>query len=312
MIRRSPAEKYIEYLLTHPDGYSDDAVIELLRLKQLDFLGPQYLDRLRKNLRPPAKFVPDNRFHKPSARFLAANRLYYLYHPDKHTQDAFRILEDPRGKEAMETLLIARDSPRLCAYRLEPLGLKVAPTAVDRYKYFFFNVDLVDSTELAALMHYRREFAPERSDKYEDQMRASIKKVSYNDPRKTLTATTVPDIARMMNKIRMGYLPKEADVSQLLKLTQTVALLRSFGVASGGHGQMSAGEARDWMMVAKMAHEIQMDVGRPDADMQRELQALLLKTEDSALPHITELSGGEHTADLHPLELTDGERVYDA
>lgn len=306
MIRSSPAEKYIEFLVSHPDGYSDDTVIELLRLKQLDFLGPSYLTRLRAGLTIPDIFTPDNPLHRPSTRFLASTRLYYLYHPDEAMTDALRILDDPRGKEAIETMLISRDSDTLCAHRLRATGHNVQSSAVERYKFFFFNIDLVDSVELQALIRLRAEFVPMAPDKYEDQMRAAMKKAGYNDPRRSLAANPVPQVASMLNQIRMGFLPSRADLARMVELTRTVTTLRSFNTALSGQGQNSAAETRDWALAAKLFGEILEDVGTPDGDITRELQKLALKTSSMVVPHISELSGGAHTVDLQPVELLEG------
>jgi hypothetical protein len=39
VIRRSPCERYIKYLLVHPDGYSTEAVRDIVRGQGLDYLS---------------------------------------------------------------------------------------------------------------------------------------------------------------------------------------------------------------------------------------------------------------------------------
>ncbi len=306
MVRHSPAEKYIEFLVSHPDGYSDDTIIEMLQLKQLDFIGPSYLRRLRGNIRIPKKFTPDNKFHKPSARFLNSYRLYYLYHPDEAMKGAERVLEDPRGKETLETMLISRDSESLCAHRLSTNGHKVLPAAIERYKFFFFNIDLVDSTELRALLLMRHDFTPMTMDKYEDQMRLAMTKSGYQDPRRALAANPIPQVASMMNQIRMGFMPSRADLARMVELTRTASTVRGLSTALSMQGRNAAVETRDWALATKLFGEILADVGSPDGDIQRELQLLALRTSSSEVPHISELSGGEHTVDMQPVEFLEG------
>ena len=122
MIRHSPCEVYIKYLLSHVGGYGDEDVIQILRLKQLDFIGPSYLQRLRSDLLVPTTFRPHDRRHRPSARFLSTHQLHYLYHPDGAMEIARKVLHNPRAKEAMETMLITADPPALIADSMTSLG----------------------------------------------------------------------------------------------------------------------------------------------------------------------------------------------
>ena len=310
MIRNSPAEKYIEYLVSHPEGYSDDDILEMLHLKQLDFLGPQYFARLRSGLRVPVPFHPENKFHRPSSRFLTEHRLLYLYHPDKAMETAFKVLDSPRAKEMLETMLISRDSDRLCAHRLSTTMPTATAKAVERYRHFFFNIDMVDGSELQALLRLRCDFVSPNSDKYEDQLRAAVKKTGYQDPRRMLAAQPLPQIAGMMNQMRMGIMPGRAELAKMVGLAQHAATLRTLSTVMNQHGPNAAAEARDWTLTMKMLGEVQADIGSPDAELQRDLQALALKTESSGVPHITQLTDGNHTVDLQPMEVVvEGEGI---
>ena len=303
MIRSTPAEKYLEYLLSHPAGYSDDDIVGIMQLKQLDFLGPRYFERLRGGLRVPSPFHPENTFHRPSSRFLTAHKLLYLYHPDDAMREAFAVLESPRAKEMLETMLISRDSDALCAHRLNALLPKTTPRAVERYRHFFFNIDLVDGIELQALMRLRSDFVPENSDRYDDQVRAALKKTSYQDPRRVLASHPLPQLAGMMNQMRMGFMPCRAELGKLVALAQQASAVRTVSTMMTQYGPQAASEARDWALTTKLLGEVSADIGRPDADLQRDLQALALRTESSEVPHISVLTDGNHTVDLQPREL---------
>lgn len=310
MIRNSPAEKYIEYLVSHPEGYSDDDIVGIMQLKQLDFIGPQYFARLRKEIRIPSPFYPENKVHKPSSRFLAAHRIYYLHHPDEAMDLAFRILKEPRAKEMLETMLITRDSERLCARRLSSLIPSVTSKAVERYKFFFFNIDAVDSYELQALIRLRTEYVPLKTDGYEDQVRTALRKAGHQDPRRAMAAHPLPQVAGMMNQMRMGLMPSRADLARMVELAQHASIARTFNTVMTQYGPHAAAEARDWTLTTKMLGEVAADIGSPDAGLQRDLQALALKTDSSEVPHISQLTGGDHTVDLQPMEVVvEGEGV---
>jgi hypothetical protein len=309
MIRRSPAEVYIKYLIVHPDGYGDEAIIELLRLKQLDFLSPGYLRRLRLGLHPPIPFRPDDRFHRPSNRFLAAHRIHYLFRPDEAMEQADAILNNPRAKEVVETMLITADMPGLIAHRVNSLGLGCSVKTVERYGFFYFNTELVDSTELSALMRLRTDFVDPNSDEYDDQMRAAMKKSGYRDPRRLAADHPMRPLAGVMNRMRMGFMPSSLELARLASSVRVMCLTQAASAAILG-GPRSATEARDFTTAASQITELLNNIGSPDSELQKELQMLALKTDEGAVPYIGELTSGSHTADVQPLasrETTDVE-----
>jgi hypothetical protein len=300
MIRRSPCEVYIKYLLVHPDTFSNDDVIDLLRLKQLDFLSPAYLDRLRLGLKVPKNFRPHDLLHPASSRFLAKHCIHYLFHPNKSVQQSMDILDDPRAKEDMEAMLITADPAALIAHRMRSLGRKCDVDTVERYKFFFFNVDLVDSTELRAILRLRVDFSHPESDEYEDQMRAAMKKSAYRDPRRMMADQPTRAMGTLLNQMRMGYMPSQLELSRLLTATRAVTAAQAFSSAQIG-GHTGASEARDYVLASKMIGEMMNDIGSPDSDLQAELQAIALRTDKEDVPYIGELTSGEHTVDVMPI-----------
>ena len=46
MIRHSPAELYVKYLVCHPDGYTTDAIRDIVRGQDLDYPSDDYVDRI--------------------------------------------------------------------------------------------------------------------------------------------------------------------------------------------------------------------------------------------------------------------------
>lgn len=309
MIRCSPAEVFIKYLIVHPDGYGDEAIIDLLRLKQLDFLSPSYIRRLRLGLHPPVPFRPDDRFHRPSNRFITAHRIYYLFRPDDAMEQANIILGHPRAKEVMETMLITADMPGLIAHRIQSLGLECSVRTVERYGHFYFNAELVDSTELSALMRLRTDFVDPNSDEYEDQMRAAMKKSGYRDPRRLAADHPMRPLAGVMNRMRMGFMPTSLELARLASSVRVMCMTQVASAAMLG-GSRSATEARDFATAASQITELLNNIGSPDSELQKELQMLALKTDDGAVPYIGELTSGSHTVDVQPLdnrEAVDGE-----
>jgi hypothetical protein len=308
MIRHSPAEVYIKYLVVHPDGYGEEAIVELLRLKQLDFIGTAYVNRIRRDLHPPLPFRPLDKLHRPSVRFLTTHRLHYLFHPDDAMEQALAILENPQTKEVIETMLITHDSPAVISYRMKSLGMACSLTAIERYRFFFFNVDLVDATELRALMRLRTDYVDPNSDDYDDQIRAAMKKVGYRDPRRLVAEHPMRSMASLMNQMRMGFLPSSVEIARLSTSVRVMCMAQAAASAVVG-GPRAASEVRDYVIGANGVTELLNNVGRPDSDLQKELQMLALRTDEAAVPYIGELTEGSHTVDVQPLydrEVGDG------
>lgn len=298
-IRHSPCEKYIEYLIVHPEGWSNEAVLEIVRAKQLDFIGPGYIERLRRDLHPPDPFHPENRFHKASARFLTVKKLRYLFHPDAAMSGALRVLEDPQAKELVETMLITQDPDALIVRRLQKTGVSVPLLAIERYRFFFFNVHLVDRLELNALLSLRAGFVLSAADEYDTQVAKALKQCRTSDPRLAAARYPISSAASALSALRMGYMPSRLDLAQVLTAGRAAATLRAVEcTVDGGR----AADARDWALAGKLLGEILQEVGSPDATLQRELQSLALAVDGSQIPYIAELSGGNHTMDLQPLE----------
>ena len=96
-IRRSPAEYYLRYLITNPRSRSTEALQKRFESAQLDYLGDEYVERLRSEMSPPKTFRPWVRGHEPSRRFLVKHRIFDLYHRPRAVEQAFRLLGDPRA-----------------------------------------------------------------------------------------------------------------------------------------------------------------------------------------------------------------------
>lgn len=305
MIRRSPCEYYTKYLLVHPDGHTLEQVRDILKRQQLDHIGESYLTRLRDSLAIPAPFYPYDLSHTRSQRFLFRERLDALFNPDDDMRAATELLGMPRIKEQIETLLLGGSQPSWIASAIRHQGVSVTPTAVKRYKFYYWNVDLVDSTELRALLHLRNNTldASEVRDPELVAHGAAMVQASYNDPRVSTANMAVRPLASLFNMMRMGYMPSNVEISRIAAATRNAATARAMEAAiRGGHKDHERG--RDWSIVAKAMSEMLEAVGSPEEDFQKELNAITLKTEESEVPHIAELSDGDYTEDLLPLRDT--------
>lgn len=312
MIRRSPCELYIKFLLCHPQNFSLVEVGSKLREMALDYPGESYLVKIRSSLRIPTPFRPMDKRHVASQRFLLATHLKGFFAPDAPAKIAHDLVKDARCKEIIESMSMADEPLAVISKVIHDITGYSTPEAIKRYQAYYWDLSLVDSVELRALLRIRTEyFSYEVSaDEMTPEMRMqqnALKKASYKDPRRLVSEMPITPIASLMNRMRMGYMPTKVDLSRLMEATRVAATARAWG-ATMDYSQTSSAEARDFAMVARMMTELIAEVGSPDAALQQELMQLQLRTNEVRPPNIHQLSGGNHTVDLQPIVVdTDAE-----
>ena len=306
MIRRSPCEYYIKYLLVHPDDYPDSEIEEILRLQQLDNIGLEYIERLRNECTPPTPFYPFDELHFKSQRFLIREGIRSLFIPDSDADCAMKLLTTPRAKETIETSLICFSaSAWIAAVLTRRLGVPATSDAIEIYKHLFFNINLVDSHELKTILR-KRVSQVEVYDTHQQVLKTIEWKTGYTDPRRLSAEMAITPLAGMMNEMRMGLMPTNvelAKVASAARLAATVGCLE--GLARGERPD----RCRDLAHTAKLMHEMLETVGDPESDLQSSLQLLRLQTEAEPIPSIEQLSAGHHTVDVQPIDDREREEV---
>lgn len=304
MIRRSPAELYIKYLLLHPGKYTNEQVMEIMRFAQLDSLGEWYLERLRASLHPPAPFHPFDASHGPTNKFLLQVGLKGLFQPDREGKRAFSILEKPRAKEFIESM-IAVNAPHhaiadaLCKqYRIE-----CTQDTVDRYRAFFWNVDLLDSTELRAIIQLRVDSLENDSNPEVKKQHAAVKRAFYKDARKIAADMPFSPMSALSAQMRMGIAPSKIDLAKVLDQSMNITAIRMFeAVINNDRGDST--RALDFAGVLEKISKTLEVVVKPDEDLRKELSAIAMRTDDAKVPTIHQLSNGRHTAEVAKMEMT--------
>ena len=300
MITRSPCESYLKYLLVHPDRYTPQDIRSIVRMQQLDFIGMPYLERLKKSCIAPRPFYPEVESHRPSSRFLRKENLEAIFRPDDDMVAATALLGQPRAKETIESMVISRASPAWVCAALKRYGYYATPGAILRYAQFYFNIDLIDSTELRTLLEFRSTPQGDQQDTDEMMLSNTHLKISKGDPRRISAGMSSPADALMLNVIRTGSLPSKLDMGRLVSATRTVSVLQCKEFADRG----MPGMGKDYALIAKLMTEILEQTGDPSKTVAEGLADLELMTDTVLTPHIKELSG-EHTVDMQPLNERD-------
>lgn len=297
MIRRSPCELYIKYLLCHPDKYTLGAVKDIILGQDLDYPSDIYVQGLARRMRVPLPFYPTNTGHARSQRFLRAEQLLAFFHPDAAAAEAHELLQNPRAKETIETMSLSGDPNALIAHRIRRLGFACTPMGVQRYRRYYWNLEIVDSVEASALLRMRvdRTMDPmvPGTEPTPDQMlqHAALSKAKYQDPRRIAADIPNSPMASMMNQLRLGIMPTQVELGRLLAATRLAALCRANEVVYS-QSPTDAARGRDFILMAKMATELIADIGSPDTELQRDLQQLLLETDSDPVPHVRALAEG--------------------
>lgn len=296
MIRASPCDYYLRYLVTHPDNYVDDQIRNLVKLQHLDFMGMAHMSRIRKSCVPPTPFYPEDLSHAPSQRFLTRERIFSLYHPDKDAKIAIALLDHPRGKDLTEQMLFSGSEPLWVSSILKRVQFDATPRSIELYRHFYFNTDLVDGTELRAIMGMRAHVDVQSGDPDELNYRDAYKAASKSDLANLTTNSPLSPYSRIMSMLRVGLMPTGVQISRIATAGRAAAVVRSLENSLLGRSE----QARDFALTGKILNELLESVGDVSGDLQKSMMAMVLNTDASEVPSIEQLTQGNHTMDLLP------------
>jgi len=297
VVRRSPAERYLRFLIVRHESYSDKQIAEIARVKGLDPLGAYYIAQLRRKLVPPVPFYPENKTHKPSFRFLMAKELFSFYWPDQHMAVALRLLEQPRAKELLETMLLSESPVNWIVGALNREGFRASIKAVEQYRNAFFDVDSIDSLEMRTLMRLRFQASGTTNDPELARVEAAYEKEAWADARISAAQAPIKSLSTMMTAVRMGLLPDNASFSKVMATARFLGAARSIEAAMrNGHHDHERSVA--FMSMTATANTILESVGSPEEDLQSKLASIQLQTDEGDVPLLDEISRGLHTEDI--------------
>lgn len=301
MIRRTPVEYFLKFLIVHPDNLSDDDIKEKLAESALDDLGEYYITKLRKKLRPPKPFYPTDKLHFKSQRFLIKEGIQDLFFPDKDTAISFRILELPRIKEFVEAMLIAYAPFEAIALSLtKHRNFRATARSIEIFKFFFWNVDLLDSVQMRALLKLRPGAAAAHPSMDIQRQADALKSASWNDPRRSVAEMPFSPLSTVMAQMRMGLMPAEMNLPRVIGRAREMAAMSAYE-ALCINGVRDHVKARDMAEIVRSFTEVLEVVVKPDENMRDQLARIAMRTDTDKIPFVHELSAGKHTVDMQPI-----------
>ena len=301
MYLRSPAEYYIKYLLVHPDKYDTAAIKKRLLREGLDFISEDYIADLRADLRPPSPFYPEDERHTASLKFVIREGIHRLFQRTVETKMALELLRTPRAKEFAETMILVHvPDSAISSFITRTLGVYVNPASLDLYRHYFWNVNLLDSTQMRVLMQLRIDLAAENNPLFKGK-KTLLRAAYYKDSRKVAADLPFSPTTAMLAQMRLGVkLGKYELATRMLEARDTASIRAVEAAHQDGPGDSQ--KFLNYITGSRILEELLQMVVKPEDEMREQLQSIALRTETRELPSIHQLSGGKHTVDVTPLK----------
>lgn len=300
MIRRSPSEYYIKYLVVHPDGYDNERIRSICSKLDIEILGAWYLDQLRAEARPPTPFLPQDPGHQPSQKFIQRECLRSIFAPDESMLKAQQILEKPRLRELVEVMTLSGAPSEAIAKALAMrIRYRCDPSTITLYRHYFWDIDLLDSYEMRAFLALRLERVAGNADPEVKAQYFHLHKMRFTDPRVVAARLPTSPLSALMAQVQMGVMPKGLQLQDVLESVRFMSSLRALEASTLG-GPQGAGDGQGYMVTADIANRLLETIVKPEDQLRKDLMNISLKLSGRTVPAVAELTGGRHTIDLQP------------
>jgi hypothetical protein len=296
---RSPAEFYIKCLLLDPDGYTTPEIRERLIDEDLDFISDEYINRLRKKLKPPKPFRPTDNLHLASYRFVMQERVKSYFQRTVPMKSAIELLSLPPAKEFAEGMLGTK-VPRIAIAEQLMKGFDVYCPAesLDLYEHYFWNTKLLSRLQQQALTQHRWKALGKYVPEFKDS-ESLLKYARARDVRTLVAEMPYSPMTAMMAQMRLGTRPTRMDLALYASFGKDLAvqksveeLCRDTPGSFARFEKLTAG--------AKNLDEILQTAARPEEAIKEQLRSVALRTDTRTMLPIHQVSSGNHTVDLLP------------
>lgn len=301
MIRRSPGEFYLRYLVVHPDRYSNEYIMKSLGQRLgLDTLGEWYLNQLRASCIPPVPFYPFDPLHFNSQKFLRKEQIHRAFQPDEAMIQALILLDRAKLRELVEVMVLSGAPDEAVVYALDRRRHhRCSLEAIKVYRHYFWNTELLDTTEIRALLNMRFEGVLDSRDPHLKVQFSALNKVKHSDPRMAAARLPASPLTSIVAQMQMGIMPRSINLAEVVEATRTTAAIRALEATMTG-GPTGSEMARNFSATAETMSRMMETLVRPEDQLRADLANIALKTDASEIPLLTSLSGGHHTVDLQP------------
>lgn len=300
MIKHSPAEQYLKYLVTHPSCYDNQYIKDVARELSLDILGDWYLTWLRARVRPPVPFFPEDKTHVKSQRFLLDEKLEQAFLPDRDMQLALRLVYKPRPREIAETMILSGAPNGAVSLALSSRhNLRITERAIKLFKHYFWDIELLSSVEMRALLDLRNQNLLNSTDKEVQAQHAALHRARHNDPRVLAAKMPRSAVMGLVAQMNAGVMPKRLDTAKLVQEAFTQCLAKVVDSYAAG-GPQGAQVTQSYIQSAEVLLRLKEAVTNPEEKLREDLARINIASTPNRVPTINQLTQGNSTKDLQP------------
>lgn len=300
MIRRSPAEYFLKFLVAHPGCYDDAYVGNVARELGLDVLGDWYLLWLRQRCKPPSPFHPEDNDHAPSVKFKLREQIEFAYVPDEAMTRATRLVMQPRPRETVETMMLSGAPNEAIVHTLQKrYQFRCDDLTMRRYKHYFWNIELLDSTEMRALLDMRHNGVLNHPSKEVKEQYQSLNRMRYTDARTVAAKLPHTPVMALVAQMNAGVMPQRMDVAQVVDTAFKQAVAK-VALHTGLGSPQDAQMAQSYSIVADVMKRLKDTVTNPEDQLREDLHRISVATTPNKVPTIRALTAGNHTVALQP------------
>lgn len=300
MYVRSPAERYIKYLLLQDERPTTEQVKEQLLEYNRPFVSEAYIERVRAKLKPPVPFRPMNRRHDPSFRFLLQEGIARLFHQDEPMKIAFYILRHPRVQEFVEAMILCRTRAQDVSNFLQfQWQVKwCSSDAIAYYKECFWDIDLLDASTTRVMLRLQVDALSEHIPELKDR-KSILKEAFYKDARAAASSVPSTPDAALLVQSRMGFHSKRFDMELATTNLMQMAMRKAFE-ALAMDGPIDHMKFVNYVNGARMLGELRELTRNPGEQLHDELSKLSMKPGLGPVIEMQQLTGGNHTVEIEP------------
>lgn len=300
MIRRSPAENYYRYLVAHPACFDNKYIENISTELKLDYLGDWYIQWLRDRVVPPKPFHPENETHRASYRFLLREGLMSAFNPTRAYNEALRILAKPRWRELVESMALSGAPNEVIAHALRVrMQGRVTEDSIKTYRYYFWNIELLESMEMRALLELRHSGLLAPDDANTQRQHVALRAFRHTDPRVVASRLPSSPLAGLIAQMELGVMPRRIDMGEVAERTMEAALLRTFASVQTG-GPLNAQMGQGYAVIADIMGRLKQTLVNPEDKLREDLKRISVATTPNKVPTVAQLTGGNHTTNVHP------------
>lgn len=287
LLRQVPCQRYLLYLLAR--GTRLPEIGERCESLRLIYGGEDFLQALHLSLELPDPFRPNSRTHEPSQTWLKEHGIAALFPSPwpAPAEAAFRLIQKPRAKEALETLLLAGSSREGIVLTLRRLGIQTSEETLLWAERLFWDISAMEVTELRAVLQMR---APSLAQVFANPYLAKkVERAMYRDPRLLLADVPKGPAAVLVAQTLLGVPQQKMNLEAFYQMMLEAISLRAME-AIYANGKDASFELLNYTSAAKAIADIKERLVKPDKQAQEGIQraTIVYRQQRQNSPALTE------------------------